>query len=59
MSGRSALSVQTGLASERGPRAANEDFAAVHLEEKGRYHGVVAAIADGVGGARGGRIAAE
>lgn len=59
MTGRSALSVQIGLASECGPRPANEDFAAALLEQKGSYHGVVAAIADGVGGARGGRTAAE
>jgi serine/threonine protein phosphatase PrpC len=53
------LHVQIGHASARGPREANEDFVAACLEEKGRQHGVVAAIADGVGGAKGGRIAAE
>src|SRR5271165_6495091 len=50
-----------GFASERGPRKQNEDFAAAvigaELPEPRRE--VVAAIADGVGGARGGRVAAE
>jgi serine/threonine protein phosphatase PrpC len=50
-----------GFASEKGPRKANEDFAAAvigaELPEPRRE--VVAAIADGVGGARGGRVAAE
>ncbi len=50
-----------GFASERGPRKQNEDFAAAvigaELSEPRRE--VVAAIADGVGGARGGRVAAE
>lgn len=55
----SRLSVQTGLRSETGRRAANEDFAAVMLEEPARRSGVIAAIADGVGGAKGGRVAAE
>ena len=50
-----------GFASERGPRKQNEDFAAAvigaELPEPRRE--VVAAIADGVGGAKGGRVAAE
>ncbi len=50
-----------GFASERGPRKQNEDFAAAvigaELSEPRRE--VVAAIADGVGGAKGGRVAAE
>jgi serine/threonine protein phosphatase PrpC len=50
-----------GFASERGPRKQNEDFAAAvigaELNEPRRE--VVAAIADGVGGAKGGRVAAE
>src|SRR3974390_1622620 len=50
-----------GFASETGPRKRNEDFAAAvigaELPEPRRE--VVAAIADGVGGAKGGRIAAE
>jgi serine/threonine protein phosphatase PrpC len=50
-----------GFSSDRGPRSQNEDFAAAvigaELPEPRRE--VVAAIADGVGGAEGGRIAAE
>jgi serine/threonine protein phosphatase PrpC len=50
-----------GFCSEKGPRKKNEDFAAavigVELPEPRRE--VVAAIADGVGGAKGGRVAAE
>jgi serine/threonine protein phosphatase PrpC len=50
-----------GFASEKGPRKQNEDFAAAvigaELPEPRRE--VVAAIADGVGGAKGGRVAAE
>ena len=50
-----------GFCSERGPRKRNEDFAAAvigaELPEPRRE--VVAAIADGVGGAKGGRVAAE
>src|SRR5208283_3016772 len=50
-----------GFASERGPRKQNEDFAAAvigaELPEPRRE--VVAAISDGVGGAKGGRVAAE
>src|SRR5271169_424962 len=50
-----------GFCSERGPRKQNEDFAAAvigaELPEPRRE--VVAAIADGVGGAKGGRVAAE
>lgn len=56
---RTALRVLTGLASETGRRARNEDFAAAVLEPPGRMTGVAAAIADGVGGAKGGRVAAE
>jgi serine/threonine protein phosphatase PrpC len=50
-----------GYASDKGPRKQNEDFAAAvigaELPEPRRE--VVAAIADGVGGAKGGRVAAE
>jgi len=50
-----------GFSSEKGPRKRNEDFAAAvngaELPEPRRE--VVAAIADGVGGAKGGRVAAE
>src|SRR5271170_102526 len=57
------LSVQArvGFASKTGPRKDNEDFAAAlygaELPEPRQE--VVAAIADGIGGARGGRTAAE
>ena len=50
--------VRSGFCSEQGSRAANEDFAAVADKSSSRF-GVVAAIADGVGGAKGGRVAAE
>lgn len=55
------LEVAAGFATERGPRADNQDFGGVHLgtAEEQRLHGVIAAVADGVGGAKGGRAAAE
>src|SRR3974390_693418 len=50
-----------GFASEPGPRQRNEDFGGAvfgpELPEPRRD--VVAAIADGIGGAKGGRVAAE
>jgi serine/threonine protein phosphatase PrpC len=50
-----------GFASKKGPRKANEDFAGAlsgaELPEPRQE--VIAAIADGIGGAKGGRIAAE
>jgi serine/threonine protein phosphatase PrpC len=55
------LELRFGIATDTGPREANEDYAAVHLgsrEQQARL-GAVAAIADGVGGAKGGRVAAE
>src|SRR5271166_2979530 len=59
--GNAGVRASVGFASERGPRKQNEDFAAAvigaELPEPRRE--VVAAIADGVGGARGGRVAAE
>ena len=50
-----------GFASKTGPRKANEDFAGavVGCELPEPRQEVVAAIADGIGGAKGGRIAAE
>jgi serine/threonine protein phosphatase PrpC len=50
-----------GFATEKGPRDENEDFAgAVFGWELPEPRGeVVAAIADGIGGAKGGRVAAE
>jgi serine/threonine protein phosphatase PrpC len=50
-----------GFWSDKGPRKENEDFAAavIGAELPEPRHEVVAAIADGVGGAKGGRVAAE
>lgn len=55
------LQIQFGFASETGKRSANEDYVGVGLGTPGQRtrQGVVAAVADGVGGAKGGRIAAE
>ena len=57
----SGLKVSVGFASETGPRQRNEDFAGAvfgpELPEPRRD--VIAAIADGMGGAKGGRVAAE
>jgi serine/threonine protein phosphatase PrpC len=50
-----------GFASDTGPRERNEDFAGAVLgaELPEPRQEVVAAIADGIGGAKGGRVAAE
>src|SRR5580704_5398277 len=50
-----------GFASQTGPRERNEDFAGAVLgwELPQPRHDIVAAIADGIGGAKGGRVAAE
>jgi serine/threonine protein phosphatase PrpC len=57
----SRLRVSVGFFSATGPRKSNEDFAgAVIGSELPKPRGeVVAAIADGIGGAKGGRVAAE
>jgi len=57
----SGVKASVGFASETGPRERNEDFAgAVFGSELAQPRGdIVAAIADGVGGAKGGRVAAE
>src|SRR5947207_10142500 len=56
-----AIKASVGFASETGPRERNEDFAGavfgMELPEPRRD--IVAAIADGIGGAKGGRVAAE
>ncbi|MDB5702161.1 MAG: Ser/Thr phosphatase, partial [Sphingomonadales bacterium] len=55
------LDAACGHASETGRRPDNQDFAGVYLAtatERAR-HGMIAAVADGVGGAKGGRMAAE
>jgi serine/threonine protein phosphatase PrpC len=54
----SKLVVKTGFCSERGERPENEDYAGA-LAPTGAHSMVVAAIADGVGGAKGARVAAE
>ena len=55
------VQASVGFASKTGPRKHNEDFAGAligaELAEPRRE--VIAAIADGIGGAKGGRIAAE
>ena len=50
-----------GFASEKGPRERNEDFAGAVFgwELPQPRRDVVAAMADGIGGAKGGRVAAE
>ena len=54
------LGVRVGFASETGKRAANEDYVAACLGRPSAMHrDVVAAVADGVGGHKGGREAAE
>jgi len=57
----SGVKASVGFASDTGPRKANEDFggAVFGWELPQPRRDVVAAIADGIGGARGGRIAAE
>ncbi|MBV9969884.1 MAG: bifunctional protein-serine/threonine kinase/phosphatase [Xanthobacteraceae bacterium] len=55
------LELRFGMATDTGPREANEDYSAFYLgnpDEQARL-GAVAVIADGVGGAQGGRVAAE
>ena len=53
------LNIATGFATETGRRHDNQDFAALCLDEAHGAHGAVAAIADGLGGMKGGRVAAE
>jgi serine/threonine protein phosphatase PrpC len=57
----SSVKTTIGFASETGPRQRNEDFggAVFGLELTPPRRDVVAAIADGIGGAKGGRVAAE
>src|SRR5271166_1864324 len=59
--GNSGVRASVGFASETGPRACNEDFAGGVFgnELPAPRQEVVAAIADGIGGAKGGRVAAE
>lgn len=55
------LLVAGGHASEAGVRPDNQDFAGIYsaTELERMHHGMIAAVADGVSGAKGGRIAAE
>lgn len=55
------VQASVGFSSKTGPRKQNEDFAGALFgaELPERRQEVVAAIADGIGGAKGGRIAAE
>jgi len=57
----SGVKASVGFASETGPRKQNEDFAGAVFgwELPRRRRDVVAALADGIGGAKGGRVAAE
>ena len=57
----SGVKASVGFCSDKGPRDRNEDFAgAVFGSELSEpRHDVVAAIADGIGSAKGGRVAAE
>ncbi|MBS1213903.1 MAG: protein phosphatase/kinase family protein [Proteobacteria bacterium] len=55
------LSVQAGFSSLQGRREDNQDFGTYTqpLDHDLYIHGMVAAVADGVGGMKGGRVAAE
>ncbi len=55
------LIVSAGNASETGKRPDNQDFVGVYsaTETERARHGMIAALADGVGGAKAGRMAAE
>src|SRR5580658_10031822 len=55
------VQASVGFASKAGPRRNNEDFAGalIGAELPEPRQEVVAAIADGIGGAKGGRVAAE
>jgi len=57
----SGVKASVGFASETGPRERNEDFggAVFGWELPKPRRDVVAAVADGIGGAKGGRVAAE
>lgn len=55
------LQIGVGSYTHQGGRAGNEDFAACHVGQRLRQPGIgaIAALADGMGGAKGGRTAAE
>jgi serine/threonine protein phosphatase PrpC len=56
-----ALHLGVGRASSRGGRTENEDFCACYVGPRNEQLtiGLIAAVSDGMGGARGGRVAAE
>jgi hypothetical protein len=55
------LQIRCGFVSETGRRSDNEDYAGIYLGTPAQRvrQGIVAAVADGVGGSKGGRVAAE
>ncbi|WKL58685.1 protein kinase [Asticcacaulis sp. ZE23SCel15] len=53
------LKAAIGYSSHIGRRSDNQDFAAACLADARSHHGLVAAVADGVGSRKGGRVAAE
>ena len=61
MSDDGKLEIAAGFATAQGARPDNQDFGAVELGTANEQvlQGIIAAVADGVGGAKGGRIAAE
>ena len=61
MNAEARLEIAAGFASERGPKADNQDFGGVHIgdDAEQRINGVIAVIADGVSGGKGGRVASE
>ncbi|HML28489.1 MAG TPA: protein phosphatase 2C domain-containing protein, partial [Hyphomicrobium sp.] len=61
MARRTSIEVSLGFASHRGRRSDNQDFAAADLgtDSERSLQGILVALADGVGGSKGGRIAAE
>lgn len=61
MARRTSIEVSVGFASYRGARPDNQDFVAADFgtESERALQGVLVAVADGVGGNQGGRIAAE
>jgi len=56
--GPCALEVQIGFCCKRGERPQNGDYGAV-LAKGGAHRVIIAAVADGLGAAKGGRVAAE
>ncbi|MEO6360176.1 MAG: bifunctional protein-serine/threonine kinase/phosphatase [Sphingomicrobium sp.] len=61
MRSEATLEIAAGFASATGRRPDNQDFGGVHIGPPAEQamHGIIAAVADGVGGSAGGREAAE